>query len=288
MGDLTSKNPQGVSWLTERKEFEIGGLARLRLLQLKSPLVAHHYDRIVIADVFSGSGENVLSENDDPIDGSPLRLLWALGAAIKTKAGPNPMALASKRIDFLFSDIRPDAIAHLDGLIADRWEAPCQANIATATLDASSAIRLLADDLAESRRTHLILVLDPNGPKAFPRDEALDLLARFSGRVDLFPYISATAINRCLRHRDTSGATYDWWLSAIERLDTGFVQAIARGRQGWIREPIMGDPQQWLMLPTFPAQFAPRDDWNKRGYVTINSPRGQAALRTYSNLREAS
>lgn len=256
-------------------------------MQLKSWSVDPHYDRIIIADVFSGSGENVMDAKDDPIDGSPIRLLWALSHAVNTRHGPNPMALEKKRIDFLFSDIRKDAIAHLKGIIDDRWDNTCNANIYAETLEASEAIQLLLDELLISPRTHLILVLDPNGPKSFPRDKVLELLARHGARVDVIPYISATAINRCLRHKETCGAHYDWWLSAIESFDTGFVLEIAKYRKGWIREPVPGDPQKWLLFPTFPSRFYPTHDWSKQGYVMIDSPRGINALRTYSSIREA-
>ena len=284
---VNGKTIQGASWLTERKEFEIGNLAKLRLMQLKSWAVDRHYDRIIIADVFSGSGENVLYANDDPIDGSPMRLLWALNSAINTKKGPNPMALGKKRIDFLFSDIRQDAITHLKNVIDDRWDDMPNTYVWPEVYEASQAIRMLIDELIDNPRTHLILVLDPNRPKAFPRDEVLEMLARHSARVDVIPYISATAINRCLRHRESSGANYDWWLSTIDSFDSGFVLEISKDRKGWIREPVHGDPQKWLLFPTFPKRFYPTHDWARQGYVTIESPRGIDALRTYSSIKEA-
>jgi len=279
---------QGTSRFTERKEFEIGGLVKMRLSQLKSPSVAWSYDQIIIADVFSGSGENILSANDDPIDGSPLRLLSALSDAVTTQRGQRLMALASRPVRFLFSDIRPDAITYLNQLIAQRWEQidGLDASINTATLTASSAINLLNQAMRENPRAHLILVLDPNGPKDFPRDEVLDLINQCSRRMDVIPYISATAVNRCLQHRNQCGAHYDWWLSAIDQFDTGFVNAISAGRAGWVREPIQSDPQKWLMLPTFTPHLVPRNDWAKQGYVEINSARGQAAIAAYANIRE--
>jgi three-Cys-motif partner protein len=260
----------------------------MRLGQLKSPSVAWAYDQIIIADVFSGSGENILSAHDDPIDGSPLRLLHALTEAVMTKRGPNPMALADRPVRFLFSDIRSEAIAYLNQLIPTRWARIPGLDVSfhTATLQASSAIQLLRETMTDDPRAHLILVLDPNGPKDFPRDEVLDLLRACSGRMDVVPYISATAINRCLRHRDQCGAHYNWWLSAIDRFDTGFVNAITAGRAGWVREPVQGDPQKWLMLPTFTPRLVPRNDWAKQGYVEINSARGQAAIAAYANIKE--
>jgi three-Cys-motif partner protein len=281
---------QGASRYTERKEFEIGGLVQMRLRQLKGELPSRHYSEIVIADVFSGSGENIVSATDDPIDGSPLRLLWALETSIMTKAGPNPMALARKPVRLLFSDIRPDAISKLNQVVADRWSpvGGVVPQINTAVLSAESAIALLRDHMDNAPSAHLILVLDPNGPKDFPRDGVLDLLAAHGKRIDLIPYISATAINRCLRHREQCGATYDWWLSAIDRFDTGFVNAIANGRGGWVRMPIEGDPQRWLMLPTFTPRLLPRNDWAKQGYVEINSPKGQTAIAAYAGIKEAS
>lgn len=286
----TAKTIQGASWLTERKEFEIGGLVQMRLRQLKGDNPSRYYDRIVIADVFSGSGENVLSAHDNPIDGSPLRLLWALQTATHTRDGISLGGLRNKKVDFFFSDIRPDATASLANLLADRWDIPEGLNVGkiTATLPAHSALTLIHQEMLANPRTHLILVLDPNGPKDFPRDEALSLLRSFSNRIDLIPYISATSINRCLQHKNKCNAQYNWWLSSIERFDTGFALAIAQNRYGWIREPVQSDHQKWLMLPTFTPKLVPRNDWNKQGYVEINSQRGRAALDFYTgNLLEA-
>jgi hypothetical protein len=280
---------QGASRFTERKEFEIGALVQMRLRQLKGLQSSRYYNDVIIADVFSGSGENVISGREDPIDGSPLRLLWALETATMRKDGPSLMGFASKTIRLFFSDIRAEAVAKLATLIGDRWTPPPGLNtqIHTATLPASSAIALLHQTLNQSPSHHLILVIDPNGPKDFPRDEVLALLAAHSARVDLIPYISATAVNRCLQHRDQCGAHYGWWLSAIDRFDTGFIHAIARNRHGWIREPIKGDRQRWLMLPTFTPHLVPRNDWEKQGYVSLHSERGQAAMAAYAGIKEA-
>lgn len=290
MTTTVSKTFQGASRFTGRKEFEIGGLVQMRLRQLKGPGPSRYYSHILIADVFSGSGENVIDPNEDPIDGSPLRLLWALQTAVMTKSGPSLMALEHRPVTLYCSDIRSEAIARLNQIISDRWGDidGLSLNIATATLPAESALNQISETMIENPRTHLILVLDPNGPKDFPRDTVLKMLRAFSHRMDLIPYISATAINRCLQHRKSCGATYDWWLSAIDRFDTGFVQAIARGRHGWIRTPIDGDPQRWMMLPTFTPKLLPRNDWAKQGYVEINSPQGQSAIAAYAGIKEAS
>lgn len=290
MSVIATKAFQGASRHTERKEIEIGGLVQMRLRQLKGMVPARHYDKIMIADVFSGSGENVVEKGGDPIDGSPLRILWALQSAIQTQNGPNPMGLAGKEVHLLFSDIRQTAIDHLSQVLADKHQKIVGPHIYTTTMamDAGNAMGLIGEFMARNRRAHLILVLDPNGPKDFPRDEVLNLLSAHSNRVDLIPYISATAVNRCLRHRDLCGATYNWWLSAIDRFDTGFVHAIARNRRGWIRKPIANDPQRWLMLPTFTTRLLPRNAWARQGYVEINSDAGNAAIAVYSGIREAS
>lgn len=278
---------QGVSAITERKEFEIGGVAQMRLTQLKSDKVAWAYDRVYVADVFSGSGENTLTKGEEEviIDGSPLRLLSAFREAI-TK-GQGPMALGHKPISFLFSDIRREAIDLLGATIYNRWQPINNVQTHVQAMDAADAINHLWL-LMRCSNAHLILVLDPNGVKAFPYVEVLRLLRDFGGRIDIVPNISATTLKRCIGARQIVDSGYNsWWLSTVERLDDDFVRRIAHNRAGWIREAIKGDNQQWMMIPTFTPLCPPRSDWAKQGYVDIASSKGEDAIQFYSNTRSA-
>jgi three-Cys-motif partner protein len=287
------KTVQGASKFTERKTKEIEGIASMRFNYLKGSGPSAYYDQILVADVFSGSGENVLDADSAPIDGSPIKLLNALHNAAMPSNKMNLMGLKRKKVSFYFSDIRSQAIADLDRVIADNWKPieGLQTRIITKASSATDSISQIHSYLREERRsrtrTHVILVLDPNGPKAFPRDEVLGLLDEFSRCVDVIPYISATAVNRCIKHRDTSDVKYDWWLNSIERFDSGFVYALANKRDGWIRTPLKNDPQHWLMMPTFTPLAVPRNDWAKQGYVRINSQEGRQAIAIYSGESEA-
>ena len=292
-----SKTIQGASKYTERKELELYGVTKTRITQLKGS-AAPFYHNVLIADVFSGTGIN--SVESDTIAGSPIRILDAVDAAIHNASGFDPGALIDKSIRVWFSDIRQTAINSLNDLLSER-SIPEGMNMKyqAVQMDAASAIekiqtyldqRMVYAGKQKNPKQHhprLILVLDPNGPKQFPRDEVLYLLKHHSPRVDLIPYISATAVNRCINHRDKCDVKYNWWLSSIEGFDTGFVFAIAKGRPGWIRLPIPGDTQKWLMMPSFSPNLRTHNAWEKQGFVMINSKEGIEAIKYYAGERSA-
>jgi hypothetical protein len=234
----------------------------MRLTQFKNPYFK--YREIVCADVFCGSGKNYVQ--GEIVAGSPLRIMNAYRRANNTNVN----------FKFWFSDILPEACATLKKLL------PVQNNVHIYTMAAADALNRLGKYLKDHPLTLLFLVLDPNGPKDFPKHEAIDLLSEFSKRVDIVPYISATTINRCIGARDKGGITFKGWLGSIENFDEGFVSTLTKhGRMGWIREPIKSDPQHWTILPTYGHMF-PKSDWSKQGLVSINSDRGQKAIEFYN------
>lgn len=256
---------QGSSGLTPRKEFEIQSLTTLRLRQFKNQYF--RYPRVLCADVFSGSGSNEVG--GEIIDGSPIRILNGYQAAKNFR-----------RFCFLFSDVRKQACELLTALVASKFP-KLNVPIGIEQLLASDAINLIGNIMDKNPDLFLYLVLDPNGPKDFPKREVEDLLAAFSKRTDVIAYISATTINRCIGARNKAGMDFGGWLGQIEDFDSGFVAAMTSGnRNGWIRMPIKGDRQKWTMLPTFGC-MTPRNDWNKQGFVDLKSDEGRDAVKYY-------
>lgn len=258
---------QGASRHTERKEFEIEGVTSMRVNQFKNK--HFRYEHVIFADVFCGSGKNTI-DADNIIDGSPLRLLNGFFKAKKNNRLPY-------NFNFWFSDIRKAACSALERRIEERFDF----NIAAYPVQASEAINSIGDMLHVKPNAFLFLILDPNGPKDFPKYEVQDLLSAYPGRIDVIPYISATTINRCLHSRNKAGRDFKGWLGEIENFDEGFVSALAGGnRFGWIRKPIPGDRQRWTMIPTFGC-FEPRNSWEKQGYVKLNSEEGRGIVKFY-------
>lgn len=258
---------QGVSQHTERKEFEIEGVAYMRTNQFKCQ--HFRYRHVIFADVFCGSGKNTINA-EYVVDGSPLRLLNGFFRAKKQEILPYSF-------NFWFSDIRKSACHALERRIEERFNLSAPAF----PMEASSAINSLGDMLHAKPEAFLFLILDPNGPKDFPKYETQDLLSSFPGRIDVIPYISATTINRCLNARNKAGRDFKGWLGEIENFDEGFVAALSGGnRFGWIRKPIPGDRQRWTMIPTFGC-FEPRNSWEKQGYVKLNSNEGKEVVKFY-------
>lgn len=255
---------QGSSHHTARKEFEIEGVSCMRFNQFKNKFFK--YPRILCADVFCGTGTNEVG--GEIIDGSPVRLLNGYHKA------------QNQRLDFgfWFSDIRQAACDKLNDLLQEtRPGSNCQIH----AMPASQSIVELRYILSQDLGLFLFLILDPNGPKDFPRNEVIDLLRAFPRRVDIIPYISATTINRCIGARNRAGYTFKGWLGEIENFDRGFVSELSsNGRKGWIRQPIQNDPQRWTMLPTFGCMM-PKHNWKKQGFVEIHSEEGAAAINHY-------
>lgn len=256
---------QGVSNHTPRKEFEIEGVTCMRLRQFKNQ--HFKYPTILCADVFSGTGSNEVG--GEIIDGSPIRLLNGYQKARNT----------SRNFGFWFSDVRQSACDRLGGLISDRFGDSL--NIQIEPMLASDAVNLIGNYLHRHPELFLYLILDPNGPKDFPKNEVEDMLRAFPRRVDVISYISATTINRCIGARNKAGLDFKGWLGQIENFDEGFVSSLTTGnRSGWIRKPILGDTQRWTMLPTFGC-MTPHNDWNKQGFVDLSSEEGRDVVKYY-------
>jgi hypothetical protein len=259
---------QGHSQHTERKEFEIEGVTNMRFNQFKNKYF--NFNRVFCADVFCGRGTNELG--GEVVYGSPIRLLNGY-----TKANNSKL---NKDVHFWFSDIRQNACNALEKLVNELGFAR-KNEINIQKMDAKDAVNVLGDALLKHQDAYLYLILDPNGPKDFPKHEVMDLISAFHGRMDIIPYISATSIKRCVSARKKANLDFKGWLADIEDFDEGFVSALTQnGRPGWIRAPIKGDPQHWTMLPTF-GRMAPKYGWEKQGYFDLKSQQGQKAIKFY-------
>jgi len=254
---------QGASFHTQRKEYEIEGVSCMRFNQMKSQFFKYH--RVLCADIFCGSGSNVVG--GDIVYGSPIRLLDGYKKANNQNVN----------FKFWFSDIRPEACGLLKSLVLDRYGMPIDTHVNTA----SDAVDILGNMMEKDSSFYLYLIVDPNGPKDFPKLEIEDLLSSFSKRIDVIPYISATAINRSLGARNKAGRQLKGWMNDIENFDDGFVSSlIANNRRGWIRKPIESDIFRWTMIPTFGC-MPPKYGWSKQGYIDLNTTEGESLIDFY-------
>ena len=260
---------QGCSKITVQKEFDIFGVTYMRMLQSKNQYFFEQTPKIIIADVFCGTGVNEVS--DEIINGSPVRILDAYVKASTPGKKTKPFKCNTH---FWFSDIRKDACEALRRNISNY-----SANSTVYNGSAANVINELGNAISKTNDCHLFLVVDPNGPKDFPKYEIEHLIRSFGKRVDVILNISATAINRCIGARNKAGTQFKSWLSEIENFDNGLVETIAgRGRDGWIRDPIDGDRQKWTILSTF-GRFIPKHGWEKQGHYHVKSERGYEIRR---------
>ena len=257
------KTHQGSSTHTVRKEFEIYGVTQMRFRQFKH--FGFRFREVICADVFCGTGRNLV--DGEIVDGSPIRMLdgWMKANNQRVKTS------------FWFSDIRQEACSTLEKIIKSRYGA----EIPVKKMSASDAVNEIGNYLEAHPSTYLCLTLDPNGPKDFPKIETQDLIKSFPNRVDVNPYISATAVNRQLGARNKAGYQLNSWLAGIENLDEGFVKTLVIDkRTGWIRRPIDGDGWRWTMIPTF-GIFEPRNPWDKQGFINIKSDEAEKVIKFY-------
>lgn len=260
---------QGCSDFTERKEFEIEGVTAMRCNQFKNKYFPQQFKHVVFADVFCGTGKNVV-DAENIVDGSPIRLL---NGFMKARECGKRLPF---RFNFWFSDIRKQACSALERRIQEKYDL----DVLVQPMAAADALNHLGDCLEISKDTFLFLILDPNGPKDFPKAEVEDLLSACSNRIDVIPYISATSINRCISARNKAARDFKGWLGEIENFNEGFVASLSNGRHGWIRKPVEGDRQRWTMIPTF-GRMKPRNSWEKQGYVDLQSEDGKQTIKHY-------
>lgn len=267
---LEPKTFQGASKMTKAKEDGIKGITHMRINQFKDIWFRRKHRRVIVADIFCGSGRNVVE--DEQVDGSPIQILQAY-SEVKNKE-----KLCGLNFDFWFSDVKKSSCESLEKYICQLFGV----NIGVKPMYASDAVNLIGNILAKDRSVYLLLIVDPNGPKDFPKEELEGLIRAFPKRVDVAPYISATTVNRCIGANRSGRDFSDWWIGSIENLDAGFIQSLTYNgkRSGWIRQPIQGDRFKWTLIPTF-GHGKPHSGWEKGGYVEINSDAGKHAIDIY-------
>jgi three-Cys-motif partner protein len=304
------KTVQGASKFTEKKEYDFLHLVKIRVTQMKTQ--RPYFDGIrnlVVVDLFCGVGTNEVRCEETgvlkTVHGSPFSVMGAIDSALKVKnpADPDgekiysPKGLAKRNTTIVFNDIREHAAKHAYRKIEEVYPnvengvwRPCpdfSAKIRTSSEPAKHAVRRLNITLREKRDSHAILIVDPNGPADFPREEIIRLIKDHPGRVDLIMYLSATSIRRCMGAAKSGKINFDW-LNGVEGLDAGFILSTAiKGRTVWIREPLKGDPQHWMMIPSFTQYPRLEDAWSKNGFADVNTPRGKELVNLYSGVKEA-
>ena len=256
---------QGVSDITPQKELGFFGICQTRLMQRKfQPYIKTVY----LCDVFSGEGHNVV--NGEVLAGSPIKMAQAIDVS---------GIVETKEVFLMCSDIRRDAIHTLTRYFSES-DHSCETSIYQRS--AADQLRFIHDIAKQESNSHFIITIDPNGPKTLPFKEIKDLSSdpALRNRIDFIVNISATSIKRMIRHRQSAGVNYDWWIGTIESIGRDLVMEIAKHYKGaWIRKPL-GDRQGWLMVAYFNWK-PPNNDWKKAGFIDLHSVAGKQAMISY-------
>lgn len=267
---------QGQSLFTELKERHFEGITSMRVNQFKNDRFTAKHNRVIFADCYCGCGSNH-QETDRIIDGSPLRLLNAVISETGKNTTKAQLFREKVTVEFYFSDINPVATQALKGVVDDRYSSDIVRNVSIETKSAADAIIGDLADAASEPRTYVFLLLDPNGPKDFPRYETEEIIRKSSKSIDVSPYLSATTINRCINSRNKAGRDF-CWLDGVNDFVDGYVNPLLQNRRGgWIRVPRPNDPQKWIMLFTTET-LEPKYDWGKEGFLDVRSPHGRLAI----------
>jgi len=256
---------QGVSDVTPKKELGFFGICNTRLTQRK---FQSYISSIYLCDVFSGDGHNVV--NGEVLAGSPIKMAQAIDASCISN---------TKDVFLICSDIRKDAVQTLTRYFSESNHT-CETSIYQRS--ASDQLKFIHKIARQEPKAHFIITIDPNGPKALPFNEIKQLSSDplLRNRVDFIVNISATSIKRMIRHRQSTGANYDWWIKTVNSIGTDLIMAIARYYRGaWIRKPL-GDKQGWLMIAYF-NWSPPKHDWKKAGFLDLHSVPGKQAMLEY-------
>ena len=245
------RSHQGSSFVTPIKEIQINGVIKVRLNQRKF----HDWiSKIIVADIFSGDGTNVISGTE--IAGSPIEIIKAIK---ETKI------LEHKDIEFLANDIRMESVEALKVRIeAENLERlPIQYH----TKAADEALVTIEELLHNDRAAHCILLVDPNGPSVMPFDRIISLARMFSKRMDIIVNISETAIKRVLASPTCKDK--NWW-AGMQSFSDVLWNIFENYKEGWLRTVIKGDYQKWRFA-CFWNYAPPKHDWSKQGLLKISS-----------------
>ena len=286
---------QGASKITHLKERHLEGIVTMRFRMLTHHM--KHIDRLVVADIFCGSGENNIDGH--LIDGSPLAIMngfqTACGFGVSdtnTNKRRESFRPHSDKVEIQISDIRPDAVASAPLILADKYShkpdifSHNSFDSLVQVFEADAAVRIedLHQRLVDRQNDRLFLFIDPNGPRALPYPQMMGLLSdhRVADRVDVVVNIAATHLKR-LNTNAVANVHIREWVGEYENLFATVLNM--RHGEAWIRKPIPGDAHQWSIIVYWSPPF-PNWDWPKAGFTRIGSADGQAALRHYSSTKK--
>jgi hypothetical protein len=240
---------QGCGYVTAIKEVQIKGTILMRLNMRK---YQGYIKRIGIFDIFCGDGKN--SIGGETILGSPVEIINAI-----KESG----IYQFKPVDFFASDNRQTAVDTLGNLL-NREIYPFNLNIIKNPAD--KQLGFLEGYLRQYKLSHVILVVDPNGPKVLPFEQ-LNALSVYSKRLDVIINISEIAIKRikgCSITKDCN-----WW-AGYETFEDILWALKQRYKAGWLRDVVKGDNQKWRLM-TLWDWTPPQNPWEAQGLYPIRS-----------------
>ena len=277
---------QGKGPLTRLKQDHLRGIIKI-LLNTQQARIRDGRVQLRIHDCMCGVGENEIFGLT--IDGSPRSIITAASNQFDALIGDGCTEDMAENLHFLFTDIRQKATEKLNRILAHGYQmgglrfgphphltpSPNSPDsfVTIETKEAADAILESADYLSRSGKNRLVLLVDPNGPKALPYPELKNLLTSIFTRnkVAVILYIAATAIKRIRK----SGYGPAWVSGFREMLLDGFKAA----GNSWIRKPVPGDAWQWTMICYYGKSFAPRHDWKKAGFIRLDDASADEVIR---------
>jgi three-Cys-motif partner protein len=238
-------------------------------------------------DMYCGTGKNVLSGGE--IDGSPISLLTGLLKTIKSSNTPQDYGWA-----VLFNDISPGRATDILPVNVMAWQEAnnltIDKNKLTATTksndtfeaylsyscsESNELIDTIKWYLGSSKDTHLVIMIDPNGPKHINWNELKELWDIYKKRVEFIIHISATTLKRVSKAKQATSFSYSYMPDHIGDMFDAFSYC-----GGWIREPI--DKDQWTLALI--SYFEPKHGWNTKAasFHKISSEKGQEVITKLS------
>ncbi len=228
---------------------------------------------MVFVDLYCGSGENKLP--GEIIAGSPISMLAGILDAVQHLTPGRATLLLPENVMRWQAEnnlvVNPELFqcTARDGSI---FSMP----IKYRTGSAQDAVECICNIMQVNRKSHIILMIDPNGPKDAPWVKTKEIWDRYPNRVEMIFHLGATVLKRVSKARDTCGAEF---FAPMPDHIAALVDSFSDS-DGWVRDPVGKD--QWTMLLL--SKFPPHNGWKTidASFHKIQSEIGQQVVRRLS------
>ena len=218
--------------------------------------------QVIFADMYSGAGKNIIDGQN--VRGSPISMLEGLLLSVSRMRG-----IPSGNWAIVFNDIvkgratesLPQAVAGWQEekrIAVDPTKLICYTKdmqkftipISYKEGSAATLTKEIESLLNQYRGCHVIMAIDPNGPKDAPWNELRSIWDNHGKNAEMIFHISANTLKRVAKARQATNFNF----SPMPDHMHGMIKAF-RDAGGWIREPLGSDQWTIALLSKYPPEY---------------------------------